>query len=129
MVFKDAQNWIISRNNDLPLRTTDGGDTWKPMDCPECQLLVDLKVRYGFIYSWTTKTLIMMGTGGEQSADHPHAAFVWMSKDDGLTWTDETSDMLVTMGPGAANWYEEDFYINSMGQGIMVKTLEPEYSS
>ena len=43
---------------------------------------------------------------------------------DGETWTDETGDSLVTMGPGEANWYEDDFYINSMGQGIMVKTLE-----
>ena len=33
-------------------------------------------------------------------------------------------DSLVTMGPGPSNWYEDDFYINSMGQGIMVKTLE-----
>eukprot|EP01048_Picozoa_sp_COSAG05_P011196 COSAG05_NODE_1040_length_6068_cov_46.397219_5_plen_51_part_00 len=33
-------------------------------------------------------------------------------------------DELVTMGPGPSNWYENDFYINSMGQGIMVKTLE-----
>ena len=121
LVFKDANNWIVNRNNDVPLRTKDAGATWTPMTG---QVELVAKMNHGMIYSWTTKTLIMMGAGGTQSADHPHAAFVWMSKDDGETWTDETSDMLVTMGPGAANWYEDDFYINSMGQGIMVKTLE-----
>ena len=63
------------------------------------------------------------GQGGTQTADHPHVPFVWVSKDDGETWVDETGG-LVTMGPGAANWYEGDFYINSMGEGIQVKTLE-----
>lgn len=122
MVIKDSQHMTVTRSNDVPLRTTDGGATWAPMDSPQLKLVS--KMRYGLIYSWTAKTLIMMGAGGTQTADHPHAAFVWASKDDGETWTDETSDMLVTMGPGAANWYENDFYINSMGQGIMVKTLE-----
>lgn len=121
MVFKDSQNWIVTRSNDVPLRTKDGGATWTPMTG---QVELVAKMHHGMIYSWTTKTLIIMGAGGTQSTDHPHAAFVWMSKDDGETWTDETSDMLVTMGPGASNWYENDFYINSMGQGIMVKTLE-----
>ena len=45
------------------------------------------------IYSWTAKTLIMMGSGGPQTEDHPHAAFVWVSKDDGDTWTDETGTL------------------------------------
>ena len=120
MAIKDSQNMIVNRNNDVPLKTKDGGATWVPMN--SCKLVA--RTNHGLIYSWTGKTLIMMGSGGTQSVDHPHAAFVWVSKDDGETWVDETSDMLVTMGPGAANWYENDFYINSMGQGIMVKTLE-----
>lgn len=122
MTIKDSQHMFVSRLNDVPLQTTDGGATWTPMKCPQLALVA--KIRYGMIYSWTAKTLIMMGAGGTQSDDHPHAAFVWMSNDDGETWTDETSDELVTMGPGASNWYENDFYINSLGQGIMVKTLE-----
>ena len=120
LAIKDSQHMIVSRNNDVPLRTTDGGATWTPID--SCKLVANF--RTGLSYSWTAKTLVLMGAGGTQSADHPHAAFVWISKDDGETWTDETSSMLVTMGPGEANWYENDFYINSMGQGIMVKTLE-----
>jgi len=120
MAIKDSQHMIVNRNNDVPLRTKDGGATWTPVN--SCKLVA--RTNHGLIYSWTGKTLIMMGSGGTQSVDHPHAAFVWVSKDDGETWVDETSDMLVTMGPGAANWYENDFYINSMGQGIMVKTLE-----
>jgi hypothetical protein len=120
MAIKDSQHMIVNRDNDVPLRTTDGGATWTPMD--SCKLVANF--RTGLSYSWTAKTLVLMGAGGTQSADHPHAAFVWISKDDGETWTDETSSMLVTMGPGEANWYENDFYINSMGQGIMVKTLE-----
>lgn len=47
-------------------------------------------MHHGMLYSWTTKTLVMMGSGGTQSEDHPHAAFVWVSKDDGETWVDET---------------------------------------
>jgi len=122
LTIKDSQNMFVGRVNDVPLRTKDGGATWKAMDSPQLKLVSNMN--HGMIYSWTAKTLIMMGSGGTQSEDHPHAAFVWMSKDDGETWTDETSEMLVTMGPGAANWYDRDFYINSMGQGIMVKTLE-----
>ena len=136
-------------------------------------------MNHGFAYSWTAKTLILMGAGGTQTSDHPHAAFVWVSKDDGETcadardsplqtqhllrvaiyrplrhtqlpcakktttlvqstldhrvrprWTDETGSAspdgadIVSMGPGVSNWYENDLYLNSMGQGIMVKTLE-----
>jgi len=110
---------IVTRNNNVPLRTKDGGATWTPME--SCRLVANF--RYGMLYSWSAETLVMMGSGGAMTTDHPHAPFVWVSKDDGETWVDETGG-LVTMGPGAANWYEGDFYINSMGEGIMYKTLE-----
>ena len=119
IVFKNESFMIVTRTLDVPLRTTDGGKNWTPM--PSCAPVATFG--YGMVYSWSGNTLIMMGSGGVQTADHPHAAFVWMSKDDGDTWTDETGD-IVTMGPGPSNWYENDFYINSMGQGIMMKTLE-----
>ena len=45
---------------------------------------------------------------------------MWVSKDDGETWVDETGG-LVTMGPGAANWYEGDFYLVTRGEGVTVK--------
>ena len=121
MVIKNSPHMIVSRNNDVPLqlRTQDGGGTWTPME--SCRLVANF--HHGMLYSWTGETLIMMGSGGTPTADHQHAPFVWVSKDDGETWIDETGG-LVTMGPGAANWYDGDFYINSMGEGIMVKTLE-----
>ena len=119
MAIRNSSHMIVTRNNDVPLRTKDGGATWTPME--SCRLVANF--RYGMLYSWSGNTLILMGSGGTLTADHPHAPFVWVSKDDGETWVDETGG-LVTMGPGAANWYEGDFYINSMGEGIMVKTLE-----
>ena len=119
MAIRNSTHMIVTRNNDVPLRTKDGGATWTPME--SCRLVANF--RQGMGYSWTGETLILMGAGGAPTADHPHAPFVWVSKDDGETWVDETGG-LVTMGPGEANWYEGDFYINSMGEGIMVKTLE-----
>jgi len=119
MAIKNSTHMIVTRNDDVPLRTKDGGATWTEME--SCRLVANF--HYGMIYSWSGETLVMMGSGGTQTADHPHAPFVWVSKDDGETWVDETGG-LVTMGPGAANWYEGDFYINSMGEGIQVKTLE-----
>jgi len=119
MAIRNSTHMIVTRNNNVPLRTKDGGATWTPME--SCRLVANF--RYGMLYSWSAVTLVMMGSGGAMTTDHPHAPFVWVSKDDGETWVDETGG-LVTMGPGAANWYEGDFYINSMGEGIMYKTLE-----
>lgn len=119
LTIKNETFMIVTRAGQVPLRTTDGGKTWENMT--SCSLVATY--RHGTIYSWSGDTLILMGSGGTQSPEHPHAAFVWASNDDGETWRDETGDV-VTMGPGAANWYEGDFYINSMGQGIMKKTLE-----
>ena len=178
LAILDSMHMIVSRNSDVPLRTKDGGATWAPMASEQLSLVSGM--RHGLMYSWTAKTLVMMGAGGAQTKEHPHAAFVWVSKDDGETWTDETGPAggkaIVTMGPvaspftsriphailtvlraqrtlwvscvsgiavftpnlefdvirvlarlrrpGVANWYENDLYLNSMGQGIMVKTLE-----
>jgi hypothetical protein len=117
--IKDEKTMLVLRNGDVPLRTKDGGESWH-----ELTSCADVKTfSHGALWSWSGKTLVLMGAGGTQTADHPHAAYVWMSTDDGDTWTDETGD-LVTMGLGAAQWYEDKFYINSAGQGIMVKTLE-----
>lgn len=118
-MIKDANTMIVTRSGEVPLRTTDGGASWKPME--SCTAVATMNK--GLVWSWSGKTLIMVGSGGTQTAQHPHAPFVWMSKDDGDSWTDETGD-LVTMAPGIANWYENDLYINSMGQGIQVKTME-----
>eukprot|EP00937_MAST-01D_sp_MAST-1D-sp2_P005083 g5083.t1 len=119
LVIKNSSTMIAVRNGAVPLRTFDSGGTWQPLD----STMLVASFSHGVLWSWTGNTLIMLGSGGSQSDEHPHAAYVWKSTDDGDTWTDETGD-LVTMGPGAAQWYENDFYINSMGQGIQVKTLE-----
>ena len=101
---------IVNRNDDVPLRTKDGGATWAPF-CESCKLVAKVHrppppgnihhpayvtyltrwgwcvcsmtkgYHHGMSYSWTAKTLIMMGAGGTQTADHPHAPFVWVSKD------------------------------------------------
>lgn len=77
----------------------------------------------GLEWSWSGKTLAMVGSGGSPSPEHRHGAIAWISKDDGETWVDETAD-IVTLGPGIAQWYDKTLYINSMGEGIMRKTLE-----
>lgn len=75
-------------------------------------------------YSWTGKTLALLGNGGAQSEQHPHTAYVWKSTDDGDTWTDETTDKIVTNGAGLGQWYGTSLYMNSGGQGIFAKVFE-----
>ena len=118
LAIKDSLTMIVTRKGQVPLRTKDGGDTWQPMS--------SLGIWQGAgspIWSWTGKTLAFIGSGGQQSSWHPHAGYVWISKDDGDTWVDETAG-LTTMAVGAAQWYEGDLYLNTMGQGILSKTLE-----
>ena len=67
---------------------------------------------------------MLLGGGGQPSAAHPHSAFVWASKDDGDTWTDESGDNLVTMGVSNGQWFQDTLYLNSGGQGIMRKKME-----
>lgn len=118
LTIKDSSTMIVTRRGQEPLRTKDGGNTWQPME--------SLKSWAGAgspIWSWTGHTLAFIGSGGQQSAWHPHAGFVWISRDDGDTWVDETAS-LVTMAVGAAQLYEGDLYLNTMGEGIFYKTLE-----
>lgn len=110
---------IVLRNGDVPLRTQDGGKTWQPL--PSCAAVASYS--HSAQYSWTGRTLVLVGAGGSPSASHPHAGYVWTSTNDGDTWRDETG-YLVTMGPGGGQWFEGTFYLNSMGQGILAKPLE-----
>jgi len=50
--------------------------------------------------------------------------YVWRSTDDGDTWTDETGDNLVAMGPGIDQWYEDELFLSTAGQGILSKKFE-----
>merc|ERR1712217_688109 len=75
-------------------------------------------------WSWSGKTLALSGGGGAQNETwHPHTGYVWLSKDDGDTWTDET-DVIVTNSGGISQWYEGDLYMGSSGNGIFKKTME-----
>merc|ERR1712100_982866 len=102
---------IVLRNGDVPLRTKDGGAS--------CRRMVSLEdvARYELsaAYSWSGKTLAISGVKGQ--------LFVWISRDDGDTWTDESGDY-TSMSGGIAQWYENTLYISSLGQGISSKTFD-----
>ena len=121
MEIKDSTTMFLGRMGDVPLRTKDGGKSWQPL--ASCSA-VGPKVTWAWAaYSWSGKTLALGGRGGIMSAKHPHAVFVWISTDDGDSWTDETGD-LVVMGAGLGQWFENVLYLDSFGQGILRKTLE-----
>ena len=112
---------ILRGNGDLPLRTRDGGATWQALE----SVAAIAPSVHALMYSWTGRTLVLFGSGGSQSAAHPHQAYVWKSTDDGDTWTDETGDeQVVTMGASIGQWYEGTVYMNSGGQGIFAKRFE-----
>ena len=110
---------IVLRANELPLRTKDGGVSWHPLT--SCAAIVPFI--HDVQWSWTGKTLALFGNGGTQSTSHPHTAYVWRSKDDGNTWTDETAD-IVTNGAGISQWYEDTLFLSSAGGGLLSKVFE-----
>merc|ERR1711865_494790 len=69
VVIKDSKTMLVMRNGDVPLRTTDGGASWNPVES------VASIARYiqGAAYSWSGKTLAMSGVAGQ--------LFVWVSRD------------------------------------------------
>jgi len=119
--IKDESTMLLMRcSGGVPLRTKDGGASWHELSSVA---LIAPALRT-LLYSWTARTLALVGSGGVQSTDHPHAGYVWMSKDDGDTWTDETAD-LVTMAGGAGQWFDGgQFFLNAGGQGILAKVFE-----
>ena len=125
--IKDSQTMLLVRDRPLlPLRTTDGGKTWAPLTSLAA-IAADRSIK--FLWSWTGKTLALYGAGGTQSDDHPHPSYVWVSTDDGDTWTDVTGPDLITMSAGISQWYHEDngdgwVFMSSSGQGLFKKLLE-----
>ena len=118
--IKNETVLIAQRLHQIPLRSIDGGETWQPMHS-----LVGVEdYIHQFSYSWSGKTLVMFGVGGDKTTSHTVAAIVWKSLDDGDTWTDETTEDIVTMGAGLGQWYENSVYMNSGGQGIFYKVFE-----
>jgi hypothetical protein len=48
-----------------------------------------------------------------------------VSTDDGDTWVDESGDYTALTG-GVAQWYDNQLFICSLGQGISSKTFKEE---
>ena len=66
------------------------------------------------MYSWSGKTLAISFNTGYIT--------VWVSSDDGDTWTDESGDYTALTG-GTAQWYDNELFVCSLGQGISSKTF------
>ena len=111
LVIKDSQTMVVMRNGQVPLRTKDGGATWHPLDS-----VAPIASRSPHAaYSWSGKTLAISCT--------TNTMVVWVSRDDGDTWVDESGDYTSDNG-GIAQWYENTLYVSSMGQGISAKTFK-----
>ena len=65
-------------------------------------------------------TLVLSGADLSAIGRRTFATSVWRSANDGLSWVDETAD-LVTVSPGPAVWYEDDLYLVTRGEGVAVK--------
>jgi len=111
LVIKDSKTMIMMRNGDVPLRTRDGGASWKRLG--SVQNIAHSSPAAA--YSWSGKTLALSTVVGQ--------TVVWVSSDDGDTWIDESGDYTAMSG-GIAQWYENTLYISSMGQGISAKTFQ-----
>jgi hypothetical protein len=109
---------VMLRTGDVPLRTNDGGKSWLPLTSA-ATISTGGYSRAGS-YSWSGKTLVIHGSDNGAPGRGEYAGYVWSSKDDGDTWTDETADM-ITMAVGAGQWFRNDFYLTTSGQGILVK--------
>ena len=111
LVIKDSRTMLVMRRGDVPLRTRDGGASWQRL------LSVRDIAKYGLNaqYSWSGKTLALSAVVGQ--------SLIWISKDDGDTWTDESGDYTAMSG-GVAQWYESTLYVSSLGQGIAAKAFE-----
>lgn len=118
LVIKDSKTMFMMRSGQVPLRTQDGGATWKPLTSTAA--LFKYGATLSASVSWTGKTLVIHGSDHSAIGRQEYGTHVWKSTDDGNTWTDETGD-LVTISLGDGVWYENDFYLLSGGEGIMVK--------
>ena len=112
LVIKDSLTMLAMRNGAVPLRTVDGGASWKP--------LASLGGHNGFNkghYSWSGKTL----------AINKNPSNFWVSQNDGDSWLDVSADY-TALQAGIAQWYDNTLYVCSLGQGISAKVFnETEY--
>jgi photosystem II stability/assembly factor-like uncharacterized protein len=118
-IVKNSKIMFVMRDGAVPLKTVDGGATWKPM-ASLASLYPNLQARFKMELSWTGKTLVVYGNDRSAIQRREFGTVVWKSVDDGETWTDETGD-LATLSIGHARWYESDFYIVTQGEGVIAK--------
>merc|ERR1719263_1932872 len=102
----------------VPLRTTDGGDSWQELS--SCAPLFKFGATLDGSLSWSGNTLVLHGVDLGAVMRQQYGTSVWKSSNDGDDWTDETGD-LVTISPGPGVWYDKDFYFVTRGEGVVVK--------
>lgn len=118
LFIKDSNTMIATRSGaDVPLRTRDGGKRWVALNNLKNQ---STGTQFAAAYSWSGGTLVVHGRNPAAPAQGRYPTFVLSSRDDGDSWCDEAAG-LVTMSPASGSWYDEDFYLSSAGEGIMVK--------
>ena len=120
MIVKNSKIMFLVRSGMVPLKTVDGGATWKPMTSLASFYPTPNNANFHLELSWTGKTLVHYGSDRTAILRRERASSVWKSTDDGETWTDETGD-LVTSSIGHGRWYESDFYLVTQGQGVIAK--------
>lgn len=111
LAIKDSRTMLAMRNGAVPLRTRDGGASWQPLD----SVAPLARCSPGAEYSWSGRTLALSCILGK--------TVVWVSTDDGDTFVDESGDYTADNG-GIAQWYDNQLFISSMGQGISAKVFE-----
>ena len=120
ILVKNDKIMIVMRVGKVPLKTVNGGSTWKPMTSLAALYPADTGQQFEGDFSWTGKTLVVHGFDPSAITRQEFGSVVWKSVDDGETWTDETGD-LATISMGHGRWYDSDFYLVTRGEGIIVK--------
>jgi len=109
---------FLLRGGSVPLRTTDGGKTWTELT--SAAPLFKYGATLELTTSWSGKTLVFHGNDHSAIQRGEYGTKVWKSINNGDDWSDETGDM-ITISLGHGVWYENDFYLVSYGEGVMVK--------
>lgn len=119
LLVKDSQTMFVTRREQVPMRTRDGGRTWRALE----SFAPIATAGFGMDLSWTGRTMMVHGVDMSKIAKGQRAVFVWRTTDDGETFVDETDD-LITIHPAGGHWFNGKYYISSSGQGILAKQLE-----
>ena len=123
LAIKDSKTMIAVRGqNRVPLRTQDGGASWAPLSDPLVVKYTASSFQYSFSgsFSWSGNTFEMHGRDMTAPSRGEYAGFLIKSKDDGGSFTDETGG-ITTTNFGSTTWYEDDLYLTTSGEGILLK--------